>query len=386
MRVLFGVCGIGQGHSVRASRIMDSLAKRGHEVYVLTSDDGIAFFKKKGYPLYYVRPSFSFKWTSSGLSIKNSVLRNAKNVPLFINQPLDEEYVIKKVSPDVVVVDSRLSTCLAAKRANVPSLVITNQISIFTNSWSFNKLALRILPRIWSVADRIVVPDIPPPYTISYWNVIYPLAVHRGLSKKVAFAGLLMDYDEVKINDVGGAEGREFDVVFYISAPYIDKKMFTHSVIKCIKLLSGSYKIAVILGDLRYKGRVWRGGNVSVIGWADDPLSTISAGKVVVLRGGHTSILESILSGTPMVVVPAKSQYEQIENARRVRHLNLGQSVLPANGLDLCSAIRSGIEAVVSEYDLYYKSVMRVRDALVKASGVKGVVDLITSLPRGSTR
>ena len=45
MKFLIGVCGIGKGHCIREYEICKELIKRGHEVRILTYNEGVDFFQ-----------------------------------------------------------------------------------------------------------------------------------------------------------------------------------------------------------------------------------------------------------------------------------------------------------------------------------------------------
>src|SRR6185503_15527344 len=81
--------------------------------------------------------------------------------------------------PDVVVSDSRLSPILAARILRIPSIVVLNQLKLllsprlrdFAISRLFDSMTAEVLGSMWALAERVLVPDLPPPHTISWHNV-----------------------------------------------------------------------------------------------------------------------------------------------------------------------------------------------------------------------
>lgn len=81
--------------------------------------------------------------------------------------------------PDIIVSDSRLSSLITAKFFGIPSVVILNQVKLllsprlreFTIARLFEKMTGEILGIMWITADKILVPDLPPPYTIASHNI-----------------------------------------------------------------------------------------------------------------------------------------------------------------------------------------------------------------------
>jgi UDP:flavonoid glycosyltransferase YjiC (YdhE family) len=76
-------------------------------------------------------PPVEFAWsTEGGFSFKYSI----SNIPLwftnFPRQIKDEINNIIKYDPDIVVSDTRLSSLVASKILNIPSIVILNQVKL----------------------------------------------------------------------------------------------------------------------------------------------------------------------------------------------------------------------------------------------------------------
>src|ERR671933_2215969 len=97
----------------------------------------------------------------------------------FLRQINREAHNMIEYRPNIIVSDSRLSSIIAAKLLGIPSIVILNQVKLLLSPrlrefWIarlFEKITGEILGIMWTLADKILVPDLPPPYTIAAHNV-----------------------------------------------------------------------------------------------------------------------------------------------------------------------------------------------------------------------
>ncbi len=375
MKIVFSVCGIGMGHSLRSYRLMKYLSKKNHDIYVITSGDGNLFFRDKEYPLINVK-SLDFEWGEGGLSIKRTLIKGPESIHIFREHYLFERSVVSKLSPDIIISDSRGAPLLVAKQFNIPSVLITNQLSVISNKRSLDKLIGYYMPKFWSTADNIIIPDLPPPHTITYMNNIYPLSIHSNLENKVTFTGLLINYKELDLS-ITPSNKRKYDVFIFISAPSIDRKLYSLNMIRISKKLRMKYNVLLSIGDPTYKNYSIKLHSLDFLGWVNDALESLKMSRIVILRGGQTAIMEAILSGTPMIVIPAKNQTEQIENARRIDLLGLGVFLPPEEFYKNPDALKEALKKVFSNYDFYKDNIENVRTRLLAAGGIERAGGLI---------
>lgn len=125
MKILIGVCGIGKGHCIRQYEISRELIKRGHEVRILTYNEGVKFFESteiKTYSVYV--PIILFKgekinWIDC---IKRNIL---KFIPGIIKDKMIFKKLIKdKFIPDVCISDYEPVVAKFAYRLNKPLINI----------------------------------------------------------------------------------------------------------------------------------------------------------------------------------------------------------------------------------------------------------------------
>jgi len=374
MKIYFSVYGVGSGHSIRSFRLADTLYRDGHEIYLSTFGDGIRIFKDKDkrsiFKKILVSKSIEYKWIEEGLSWSGTLAYSAINYNTLYSHLIDEYRNLKSIMPDIVISDSRISTLLASYKLNIKSIVITNQLSIKLPKDI--PLISRLFTKIWNLADSIIIPDLPPKYTITYSNIVPYLGFYN--KRKLFFAGLIYEKpDLIRSCEVD----KDIDLFFMISAPTHDRLNFVKAIYRRLNILSRESRLLreyniVILEGAAYKKNFRKvlNDNIRVFGWLDNPHDILKRSKIVILRGGQTSILESIMAMTPMIVIPACRQTEQIENARRVEELGLGYYMDYKMFLRDPTILINSINSILNKYSYFQENIRKVRNVLIKVSNL----------------
>ena len=67
--------------------------------------------------------------------------------------------------------------------------------------------------------------------------------------------------------------------------------------------------------------------NLELVGFVDNPANYYTNADLVVTQAGHSTAMELITLGLPMLVVPDTNQVEQESNAKRLCELGVGLSL-----------------------------------------------------------
>jgi len=380
MRILFSVSGIGLGHSTRCHRIISRLDS-GNDIYIITSGDGLKYFTRLRYKVYPL-PQIQFKWGESGFSLLNTLVSTYINLNWYGSWVKLERRLIKHINPDMLVIDSRIETIFSSINLNLPKLIITNQISVATRYRVIDDaLILPFFPKIWLSSNtyKIIIPDFPPPYTLTYMNNIKPIQYYGSdLLDKIVFTGPLIDMPRDMV--LPSHESRKWDVVFFISGPELDRKIFSNKMVRVLRSLSKKYRVYMSLGDPSLKSLSIERGYYKIEGWARSQYEALSSGRVCIVRGGHTTIMEAIYTLTPIIVIPAKNQTEQIENGLRVRELGIGEVVYPGWMRNNQDKLMHYIDKILNNLDKYVWRLSKLRRILLRSDPINKVIDLINVL------
>ncbi|MEM3590248.1 MAG: UDP-N-acetylglucosamine--N-acetylmuramyl-(pentapeptide) pyrophosphoryl-undecaprenol N-acetylglucosamine transferase [Candidatus Bathyarchaeia archaeon] len=347
MKVYVSACGIGNGHMARCDPLISHLMRSGIDVLVSTYSDGYAYALRRGFRTvralsinYRTKPdgSVDFKRTatSSGFSL---------GVHRFLKQLVREIEYMKWYKPDVVISDSRASSLIAAKLLGIPCALILNQFRIrIVKAPSNGSLGLSdrifflianlawiylgvLLSCIWELADRIFIPDFPPPLTISEGNLRLP----RRALRKVEFVGPMVRLEDGNerdriLRELGLGEDKPL-IYLAVSGPRKERQFLVdklEDILKSDLMRRSGYQFVMSCGDPLGRSSK-RFGNVVIFDWVDDQDALMRASKVVLCRAGHGTIMKCISLGKPMILVPTPDHTEQYGNAEKVERLGLGR-------------------------------------------------------------
>jgi len=392
LKVYFGVCGIGLGHAGRCVPIAKRLAERGAEVLFSTYRDGVKYVEHAGFPLVEA-PSVGFVVKQDGtVDFRQTVANPGPILASFtLTKQVEAEIrFMRAFEPDVVVSDSRVSPLLAAKMLKIPDVCILNQFQIIIPRRSrllrLAKLvdtgALAMIGKLWtSGAAHLMIPDFPPPYTLSVGNLRIP----QAYQKRVQLVGPILPVhpqelpskEELRKN-LGLDQGPP--VIFMpISGPSNERAYITDLLQKIVMDFPRGYQVVVSLGYPDASPKPIRKGNISIYGWVPNRFEYLKACDLVVSRAGHGTLTQGISYGKPMVLIPTPSHTEQLNNAYRVQELGIAE-VLQQEDVNRESLLRTVEKMLVDE-----NCNRRMREVQRQISGLNGlerVVDTITGVAK----
>ena len=335
-RVYFSVFGSGLGHVIRALDLAGRLGA-GYESRFSSSGQGIEHLRVMGLDGAAVEtPSLDVEWKGGGFSSWHVLPQFPFTFDAFLRQMAFERRSIKKFDPGVVVSDSKLSPVIAAKEQSYPVVTMLNQFLIsfpprFKTGMGrfYERVAGNALGLMWSLSDRVLMTDLPPPYTIAESNLL-----QADVSGVVEFVGFTVSRprpdDEKKKETVVrlGLGGRPL-VFCQISGPGPTKKVFADGVLAAAGALTKDNNLVLSLGvsggssaPRRLASGAW------VYEWCPVKDELFELADLIVARAGHSTIGQCIDRGKPAILVPIRNHPEQIGNAAKFAKLGLGKRIL----------------------------------------------------------
>ncbi len=388
MKVYFGVCGIGLGHAGRCIPIAKRLVEKGTEVLFSTYRDAVRYVEHAGFPLFEA-PSVGFVVKPDGtVDFRQTVANPGPILASFtLTKQVEAEIrFMRAFEPDVVVSDSRVSPLLAAKMLKIPDVCILNQFQIIIPRRSrllrLAKLvdtgALAMIGKLWtSGAAHLMIPDFPPPYTLSVGNLRIP----EAYQKRVQLVGPILPVHPQELpskKELRKNLGLDEDspmIFMPISGPSNERAYITDLLQKIVMDFPKDYQVVVSLGYPDASPKPIRKGNISIYGWVPNRFEYLKACDLVVSRAGHGTLTQGISYGKPMVLIPTPSHTEQLNNAHRVQELGIAE-VLQQEDVNRESLIGTVEKMLVDgSYSGRRKEVQRRISGL---NGLKRVVDTIT--------
>ena len=379
--------GVGLGHASRLVMIANIL--QNFEVFTRFSSFGEAemYIAMQGYDCALV-PPVEFSWNIGGeFSIKYSISNIPKWFTNFLRQINREAYNIIEYRPDIIVSDSRLSPIIAAKFLGTPSIVILNQVKLLLSPrlrefWIarvFEKISGEILGIMWTLADRILVPDLPPPYTIASHNVWDTSSV-AGKLNYVGFTTPKSHVTQEQISKVANHLGLDLSkpiVFIHVSGPLETRMPIIRIALNACKQLRDN--IQYIISEGKPKGNP-EPKKLSGLGWyyewcpVRDEIFAMS--NLIVLRGGHVAISQAIQFGKPIITIPIESHGEQLGNSEKIVKIGLGL-MLKSKQLN-ASQVAVAIHQILDD-SKYQKKAIELMKLAEKLNGIDNIVEIIRS-------
>ena len=337
-RVYFSPCGMGLGHVGRTIPIAEELIRRGADVMFSTYLEGVEFVKRRGLPVV-TSPALSLESDSTGrVDLRASFLSTGVHaIPRFMEQVTSELKFMKAFKPDVVFSDTRLSSIIAGKLMGLPVALMLNQFMPMvprtnekvTISQFADGSILTLLGQGWGSSDVILIPDFPEPYTLSLDSLRIPEA-YRPLVRMI---GAILPR---KSEDVEGtirvkkeASIRACERLIYaaISGPTQERDPLIRLLTPVLEAFPEGYKVVMSLGDPDRGSNPSSSGALTRIPWVEDRFEYLKACELVICRGGHNTIMQSISYGKPSIIIPTPNHTEQYANARRAGELGVSKAI-----------------------------------------------------------
>ena len=379
--------GVGLGHASRLVMVADRLQKMGMVIRFSSFGEAATYISMQGYKCIAV-PPVEFAWNTEGeFSIKHSIANTPNWFTNFSRQINKETRSMTEYKPDIIVSDSRLSSLITAKFFGIPSVVILNQVKLllsprlreFRIARLFEKMTGEILGVMWTTADKILVPDLPPPYTIASHNIWDTSSVVAKL-EYVGFTAPKLGVSEEQINKVANGLGlnRSRPVIFiHISGPIETRTPIIRIILEACKSLRR--EVQYIISEGRPKGNL-EPKKLSGSGWYYEwcPVRNeiFAMSNLLVLRGGHVALSQAIQFGKPIITIPIENHGEQLGNSEKIAKIGAGLMLKPKElkANHITDAVHQLLDN--PRYQKKSTELMRLTE---KLDGINNIVNIIRS-------
>jgi len=387
MRVYFGVCGVGLGHVGRCIPVARRLRKMGNQILFSTYRDACGYVERENFPLCIAPPIGFAVRPDGGVDFRKTTANpGVFSTFIFLTQLKAEIEFMRGFKPDFVVSDSRLSPLLAAKFLGVPAATVLNLYKVtIPRERRFLRLAriadggiLTIIGKAWMLGKKILIPDFPPPYTLSLANLEIP----PRRKEKISLIGPVLP---VRCEELPGKEAirgklgfNDETLIFVpISGSTEEKEYFSFLLKRLLRRLPEDYRVVMSLGHPNSSMDPVKEGSITVYDWIPNRFEYLKACDLVISRAGLGTLTQAICYGKPIILIPTPSQTEQLNNAKRARELGVAK-VLSQKDLDH-KLLTSSIQEVFA-VDAYLKRAEEIKLEVAKYDAVETLVRVITSL------
>jgi UDP-N-acetylglucosamine--N-acetylmuramyl-(pentapeptide) pyrophosphoryl-undecaprenol N-acetylglucosamine transferase len=322
MKIVILICGEGLGHTSRCLALGKEFLTAGHEVHFGAYGYSKEMVEKTGYEANEIPSEIKLVGKAGTLDFTGSIEATLKNADILGGPKLLK--LIKDRDPDVVISDSYYLGALSAFTLRIPVYLIINQ-SNMEDFFKNRGVPLRILGKItkgfynqiFEKVDKIIIPDYPLPYTVCKKN----LSFTPKIEEKLFYSGPLVKekYEEVEeiplqkphiVSLIGGFGYREPIFRKVLETAKLDTSIY-------YTLISGPSFDPSKITDLPE--------NVQLLKFIKDTYPYLKSSDAVIVPGGHSTIMEALSFGIPILSFPDKGHSEQENNAAVIEEEGYGR-------------------------------------------------------------
>jgi uncharacterized protein (TIGR00661 family) len=366
MKILFVICGEGLGHASRCLHLGHYMQQHGHIIHFAGYGKSYDFMDQHGCSNLHHVPREVCLEGEEGFFNLNKTLWCSKWVFFaMVRSSAAVRRLIKKHSIDCVVCDTMFGGLLAARLCRVPVVFITNQNHFNGHDNTTNivwKVLNLLLRRYLRLADHIIVPDYPPPDTVSEYNIVVP----PGQENRFSFTGPFLDFDPHRYSFMETTIFSSFG-----GEPY---KLPMYQMLREI-----ADRRKDLIFDVFYTGAQLPESSENFLshGYVPNLYDHLAEARIAIVHGGLTTLHEVLLFEKPVLIIMDPNHPEQQNNAKKIADMGAGISV---NGR---SVTRELLEAKLDEALSLRPKPFREDHALI--NGRKNAADVILSVAGGGS-
>ncbi len=377
MRLLFSCSELGLGHVSRIIPLGKRLQNRGHEMSFFSGGKAFELLQKEFSHVYKCTP-ISWYENAYGIITSASLVNMLVPLPLFnfeknrleiknsnawetIHRYYDLRENINELAPDVLIADGDINALRLAQRWKIPSVYIANMIRPSYGFSAFLNPGERLVERYVKKCSKIVIPDNPPPYTISEYSI--GNIDNMGLGDKVEYVGSFVD--------TSPAEGVKEHIFAPISGPPGTRGKMLKILLPVLKKMKT--KCIISLGTPGKKVSV-KIGNCELHTWlsAEERAEYMRNAKFVIFSGGHATCFETVKYAKPSICIP--TQPEQLGNAAKLQDLNCSITVKNRKQLE------KAVARMENELDSFDKKMLLLNKFSNKYRGLDRAQTIVETL------
>ena len=316
MKILFVVCGEGLGHASRSLHLGHYIQQNGHEVHFAGYGKSYDFMKQHGCTHLHHTPREVFLAGEDGFFSLKKTLWHTRWLPFSLLQSAASVYrLIRDYDFDGIVCDTMYGGVLPAWVLRVPVVFITNQ-NHFNGPHGTTNPVWRtlsfVIQRYLDLADHVIIPDYPPPDTVSEFNLWIP----EEKKSRYSFTGPLFAFDP-------GRYTYEQTTIFtsFGGEPY---KLPMYNLLRAI-----ADERRDLIFDVFYTGPELPASSENFLshGYVPNLYEHLARAKIAIVHGGLTTLHEALLFEKPVLIIMDPNHPEQQNNAKKIVEMGAGLSV-----------------------------------------------------------
>ncbi|TRZ55251.1 hypothetical protein D4Q76_00875 [archaeon] len=370
MNVLICPCGEGLGHTTRCRALAEEFIRQGHKVAFAAYGSSAAYLRRYKFRVYDSEAEISLAGKSGKFSMRHTLMNSKGVFYKMLKSTYKECRAIEDFRADMVISDTKYSALLAAKIKGLKSIIIVNQntMSMHGIKKFIGYVVYGSIKNLNKIADRIVVPDFAPPYTVCEYNI-------SQKNNKMYFSGPLI------VSKKWRSENRNEKYVLSLIGGF----GYRSRILKKISMLALKRKdkmFKLVCGISSIKG-LKSGKNIEIINFAKNMDPLWSDCEMVVAHGGHSTLMEMACFGKPGIIIPDADHFEQENNARKISELGCGITIMHK---DLFLGSLNNAINQISKNEKYKRNAKKLGLLARKYDAKKNIVKMALSLNKSRAK
>lgn len=228
------------------------------------------------------------------------------------------------------------------------------------------------------MSDRILIPDLPPPYTISESTINSV----KSIKSKLDYIGFITPRTEITENSLSKAkEVLQIDSTKPLIFVHISGPMGTRIPI-IMKLIAGFKKapsFQFVFSEGKSNGEIVPkkiSSNMWYFEWCPYKDEIFFLSDVIIMRGGHTAMSQAIQYGKPIISIPIESHGEQLANSSKIERLGIGKAI---NSKTMNQSVLIDVLNELICDNSYKDRVSNLKEVSNKLDGIQNIKDIVLS-------
>lgn len=315
-KIYFSICGEGYGHSTRCLALAETLQQRGAEVLLASYGYVRQRCCEAGFNTLEVPREFVMWGEKGRFSMSRSIRKSLRPALSYPHTIRLEKKLLQQFGAHCAVADGRGAVAFAARSLGIPVVNITNQTTLtpFFNH-PLHRLpgtvAERVMRRTLKHSAKILIPDLPPPYTVCR----YTLSRDEHIASRHIFTGPML----IK-KHTPPAPLPEPAVLVLLGGHSYRKPIFDAVVEAATELREVHFLISSRFTSTRHLP------NLQTTRFLPEITPYLQAANLIITQAGHSTAMELLTYGRPGILIPDSGQIEQESNARAMSELGVSQT------------------------------------------------------------
>jgi len=356
MKILDFITGIGYGHTIRQTALLNFLKKKNSKFVIATYGNSLDYFEKKLPTIDIKGPKFPEK--SGKLGILKTMFINLKLPYYYLSNYKKLQTTLKVFKPDIILTDFEPIALYLDN--TLPHFLIFNfdpeiYKEFIKNKKNKFKPQKKYIDWVYNKAKKIncpiIIPSLLGQKKSKDFNYINPII------REIPTASEKILLRKLKLN--------KSPIIIMLGGSHFGDELLK----KIISIIKDIDEEFLIFG---YKLHGKKHKNITFMPFKENFLEYLKVSKGIITMAGHGSLSECVILKKPSLIFPIQNSLEQLLNAFEMKKNNLAMindSKNPSKG-----EIKSSIEEFLNNLKNLQKNLDKLN---VKSNGAEQVYNII---------